>query len=122
MCSSTFDSAEVYEVHLRSFHNEEKLVCPECGKLFKLRGSLLIHLRVVHNSPEANHVTMTTSTTSTFNCRICNRKFGNLYRRYSYTNQSIFCNATCTLYLYSTSFQMYIGFFSTIHCPNLIVN
>eukprot|EP00095_Tigriopus_kingsejongensis_P003641 maker-scaffold606_size125303-snap-gene-0.19 protein:Tk03641 transcript:maker-scaffold606_size125303-snap-gene-0.19-mRNA-1 annotation:"oocyte zinc finger" len=70
-CDEIFTSFEVYKAHLRSSHNDHRFICKTCGKLFKLRGSLLVHERVVHN-PNGQ---------GTFHCSICNRKFNNKYRR-----------------------------------------
>ena len=52
-------------------HNDHRFVCHICAKIFKLRGSLLVHLRVVHNplGDGAHH------------CQVCNRKFTNKHRR-----------------------------------------
>ena len=53
-------------------HNDQRHVCNVCGKLFKLRGSLLVHQRVVHNPIGEDR---------SFQCRVCSRKFSNKYRR-----------------------------------------
>eukprot|EP00094_Tigriopus_californicus_P003224 TCALIF_03103-PA protein Name:"Similar to Zfp2 Zinc finger protein 2 (Mus musculus)" AED:0.14 eAED:0.14 QI:0/0.83/0.71/0.85/0.83/0.85/7/943/793 len=70
-CDEIFTSFDNYKIHLRSAHNDQRFICKTCGKLFKLRGSLLVHERVVHN-PNGQ---------GTFHCSICNRKFNNKYRR-----------------------------------------
>lgn len=70
-CDEIFTSFDHYKIHLRSAHNDQRFICKTCGKLFKLRGSLLVHERVVHN-PNGQ---------GTFHCSICNRKFNNKYRR-----------------------------------------
>ena len=44
---------EEYKAHLHAAHNDHRFVCPSCGKLFKLRGSLLVHERIVHNPANA---------------------------------------------------------------------
>ena len=48
-CDANFSVYEEYVSHLRQVHNDHRFVCHICAKIFKLRGSLLVHLRVVHN-------------------------------------------------------------------------
>lgn len=48
-CDSTFAAYEDFVSHLKQAHNDHRFVCHICAKIFKLRGSLLVHLRVVHN-------------------------------------------------------------------------
>jgi hypothetical protein len=73
----TFIIYEDYVNHLRQVHNDNRFVCHICAKIFKLRGSLLVHLRVVHNplGDGAHH------------CKICNRKFTNKHRRDVHENK-----------------------------------
>ena len=67
----SFSVYEEYVNHLKVVHNDHRFVCHICAKIFKLRGSLLVHLRVVHNplGDGAHH------------CQVCNRKFTNKHRR-----------------------------------------
>ncbi len=62
---------EEFVNHLRVVHNDHRFVCHICAKIFKLRGSLLVHLRVVHN-PLGD---------GGYHCKVCNRKFTNKNRR-----------------------------------------
>ena len=51
-CNDSGSSFAVYEDyinHLKVVHNDHRFVCHICAKIFKLRGSLLVHLRVVHS-------------------------------------------------------------------------
>ena len=48
-CDCNFSAYEDFVSHLRQVHNDHRFVCHICAKIFKLRGSLLVHLRVVHN-------------------------------------------------------------------------
>lgn len=48
-CDGTFAAYEDFVSHLKQVHNDHRFVCHICAKIFKLRGSLLVHLRVVHN-------------------------------------------------------------------------
>lgn len=71
-CTDTsFTGYEDYVNHLKVTHDDQRFVCHICAKIFKLRGSLLVHMRVVHNplGDGAHH------------CKVCNRKFTNKYRR-----------------------------------------
>ena len=70
-CSTILPNHKSYVEHLRLVHGDQSSVCGDCGKIFKLRGSLLVHQRVVHNPQGGNY----------FYCSICNRKFSNKYRR-----------------------------------------
>ena len=47
--SASFSVYEDFVNHLKVVHNDHRFVCHICAKIFKLRGSLLVHLRVVHN-------------------------------------------------------------------------
>ena len=70
----TFKHHEEYTKHLKLVHNDNRYVCHICGKMFKLRGSLLVHVRVVHNP-------MIDENEEDFHCRTCNRKFSSRHRR-----------------------------------------
>ena len=70
----TFKHHEEYTKHLKLVHNDNRYVCHICGKMFKLRGSLLVHVRVVHNP-------MIEENEDDFYCRTCNRKFSSRHRR-----------------------------------------
>jgi hypothetical protein len=48
-CEGTFSAYEEFVSHLRQVHNDHRFVCHICAKIFKLKGSLLVHLRVVHD-------------------------------------------------------------------------
>ena len=48
-CDCNFTVYEDFVSHLKQVHNDHRFVCHICAKIFKLRGSLLVHLRVVHN-------------------------------------------------------------------------
>ena len=67
----SFSVYEEYVNHLKVVHNDHRFVCHICAKIFKLRGSLLVHLRVVHN-PLGD---------GAYHCGVCNRKFTNKHRR-----------------------------------------
>ena len=41
----TFKQLEEFSQHLRSVHNDSRHVCKFCTKMFKLKGSLLVHQR-----------------------------------------------------------------------------
>ncbi len=69
--NASFKVYEEYVNHLRLVHNDHRFVCHICAKIFKLRGSLLVHLRVVHN-PMGD---------GGYHCKVCNRKFTNKHRR-----------------------------------------
>jgi len=45
---AVFPIYEMYVDHLRTAHGETRHVCKFCAKLFKLKGSLLVHQRVMH--------------------------------------------------------------------------
>ena len=70
-CSHVSIAFEDHVTHLVQVHGDRRSVCRYCGKLFKLRGSLLVHQRVVHGPGSAG----------VFHCSVCNRKFNNAYRR-----------------------------------------
>lgn len=61
---------EEYKAHLHAAHNDHRFVCPSCGKLFKLRGSLLVHERIVHNPAAVGSHT----------CSACGAAFNNKVR------------------------------------------
>ena len=69
----TFKHHEEYVQHLKLVHNDHRYVCNICAKKFKLRGSLLVHVRVVHNPFD--------DTETDYHCRTCNRKFSSRHRR-----------------------------------------
>ena len=71
-CNLVFSECDEFTHHLKSVHNDHRHACNVCAKLFKLRGSLLVHQRVVHNPIGEDRA---------FHCRTCNRKFSNKYRR-----------------------------------------
>ena len=75
-CKEVFRDLEVYSSHLLNVHGDPRHPCGFCGKLFKLRGSLLVHERVVHSSPA-----MTTASGTSNECTICNVKFSNKVRK-----------------------------------------
>ena len=60
-----------YNAHLAAAHGDHRYVCPSCGKLFKLRGSLLVHERIVHNPATAGSHT----------CSACGATFNNKVMR-----------------------------------------
>ena len=43
-----FHQYDLYTEHLSKVHNDYRHVCKFCAKLFKLKGSLLVHQRVMH--------------------------------------------------------------------------
>ena len=43
-----FQDYQLYTEHLCKVHNDYRHVCKFCAKLFKLKGSLLVHQRVMH--------------------------------------------------------------------------
>ncbi len=53
-----------------------------CGKLFKLKGSLLVHERVVHG-PHSNNSSSNNngSNNNSFQCSVCKRRFTSRHRR-----------------------------------------
>ncbi len=51
-CDVSFKTCDEFTSHLRRVHNDFRFVCHICAKMFKLKGSLLVHQRVVHQSPE----------------------------------------------------------------------
>ncbi len=51
-CNLSFKNCDEFTSHLRSVHNDFRFVCHICAKMFKLKGSLLVHQRVVHQSAE----------------------------------------------------------------------
>ena len=69
----SFELHEEFTQHLKLVHNDHRYVCNICAKMFKLRGSLLVHVRVVHNPFDENE--------TEYNCRTCNRKFSSRHRR-----------------------------------------
>ena len=51
-CDVSFKSCDDFTSHLRRVHNDFRFVCHICAKMFKLKGSLLVHQRVVHQSAD----------------------------------------------------------------------
>ncbi len=45
----SFSDCGLYSAHRASAHGDAAFVCAYCAKTFKLRGSLLVHERVVHH-------------------------------------------------------------------------
>ena len=83
ICSDKFDDMEAYRNHVRECHSEQRYICEECPKTFKLKGSLIVHKRMYHDgSPSV--------------CLACNKKFPSHTRRefherrYHTTTRSIF--------------------------------
>ena len=87
--SASFAIYEDFVNHLKIVHNDHRFVCHICAKIFKLRGSLLVHLRVVHNPLGKNNnlQSLVSAKHTNFSgdgahhCKVCNRKFTNKHRR-----------------------------------------
>ncbi|XP_040566014.1 uncharacterized protein [Lepeophtheirus salmonis] len=46
----SFDTFNDYVHHVQDVHNDYRYICHICSRMFKLRGSLLVHHRVVHTT------------------------------------------------------------------------
>merc|ERR1719341_1490899 len=50
-CTLQFDQFDEFKQHLVDIHEDPRHFCNFCSKSFKLRGSLLVHQRVIHQYP-----------------------------------------------------------------------
>lgn len=81
-----FKHHEDFSQHLKLVHNDHRYVCNICAKMFKLRGSLLVHVRVVHNPIDEDEMD--------YPCRTCNGKFSSRQRRDAH--EKIHCESAKT--------------------------
>lgn len=89
-CKAAFtrEDFDAFRRHLADDHADDRFACKVCGKLFKLRGSLLVHERVVH-SPAPPVVSLSNkskyrkeimagsgaTTEATPTCNVCGKRF-----------------------------------------------
>ena len=71
---SSSSALEEYKAHLHAAHGDHRFVCPSCGKLFKLRGSLLVHERIVHNPANAVGSHICSACGASFNNKVIHRR------------------------------------------------
>ncbi|KAK2140976.1 hypothetical protein LSH36_1193g00001 [Paralvinella palmiformis] len=65
LCKTTFKSPEGYKIHMFKKHTEAEnaFECSKCGKTFKMKHELAIHLKITHADQRA------------YKCQLCTRAF-----------------------------------------------